>query len=213
MAKPSAKAAAPRADRAAALAAAEASVQARAVAREPVRAAANGATAVNAPAGRAVALGRDGKPIWRHAAGISGDKFHIPPDIIPPGWSYEWKRHSVWNKEDPAYMNGLGSVGWTPVMAESHPGVFLPLEAKGHIIREGMILMERPMSLTLEAQAEEYRTAIDKVNRAKAPMLGTQGTHGVDTSVKGAQQATFVRSGVDNMADIPRPNLPYTEAD
>jgi hypothetical protein len=192
--------AAPRAERAAALVAAEAAVETRAKAREPAR---------DAPAGRAVALGREGNPIWRQSAGMGGDKFHIPAEIIPPGWSYELKRFSVWGKEDPGYMNGLGHVGWTPVMAETHPGVFLPLDAKGHIVREGMILMERPLVLTKEAQAEEYRTAIDKVNRAKAPLLSTQGAHGVDTRVPGVQANTFVRSTHDSGADIPRPSYDH----
>ena len=39
----------------------------------------------------------------------------------PPGWTYEWKTHSVFNKEFPQYHNSLLRTGWAPVPASRHP--------------------------------------------------------------------------------------------
>ena len=35
------------------------------------------------------------------------DDFHIPADEIPDGWTYEWKRHSTHNQEDPVYYTQI----------------------------------------------------------------------------------------------------------
>ena len=30
------------------------------------------------------------------------DEFYISPDVIPDGWTYEWKRNTIYGAEDPA---------------------------------------------------------------------------------------------------------------
>lgn len=110
------------------------------------------------PEGRAVAIGRDGKPIYRRTTS-STDPFYVPREIVEPGWSYEWKRHAVLNQEDPGYAAELNMNGWTPVPAERHPGMWAPEGTQGPIIRQGLMLMERPEALTQEARDEERKAA------------------------------------------------------
>jgi hypothetical protein len=119
--------------------------------------------------GRGEALGRDGKVIRR--VRVSDDKFEIPSDILEAtkkeGWVYQWNVVSVLGKEDHSAIAGLYRAGWTSVPAERHPGVFLPSEMKGSIVIDGLMLMERPIALELEAKAEERQAALSQVNGSR----------------------------------------------
>lgn len=162
------------------------------------------------PDGRVIARSRSGAPISRSAIGSFADTFHVPQEIIPPGWSWEWKNEAVLGRTDSAYQAQMMQVGWEPVMLESYPGVFdLATNAdgtpkKGPVRRQGMILMERPMVLTKEAQMEEKRKADERVNMAskKHSKLDTQGTHGVDVSNRAVQQNSYIRKSIET--NIPR---------
>ncbi len=184
----------------------EAAPAVREVAREPVREAAGSVMGHNQPPrGRASAIGRDGMPIWRHGSPHDGhDKFNAS-DVEPAGWKYQWKAYTVLNEPDTAYQGKLRSAGWTPVMADVHPGRWMPLGHKGPIIVDGLMLMETPMELYLEAVNEEKRMAAEKVNRSRAQHGLAPVTPGVDQGHHGVRQNTFVRSQVETGADIPRP--------
>jgi hypothetical protein len=100
------------------------------------------------------------------------DEFYIDPAIIPEGWSYEWKRHTLLGREDPSYQVSLARAGWEAVPAKRHPEM-MPLNSTATIIeRKGMILMERPQSLTNEARDVELRRARNQV-RAKEQQLAS----------------------------------------
>lgn len=99
------------------------------------------------------------------------DKFRIPLSHIPDGWSYEFKRHTVYNKPDPAYDINLARTGWTPVPLSRHPNEMPPGWAGSTIERDGMILMERPRVVTEQFENIERRKARDQV-RAKEAQLG-----------------------------------------
>ena len=87
------------------------------------------------------------------------DDFYIPPHYIPDAWSYEWKRKLTMGQEDPAYQVSIARKGWEPVPASRHPSM-MPDGNKYQIIeRKGMILMERPLEITEEAQRAERRRA------------------------------------------------------
>jgi hypothetical protein len=154
-------------------------------------------TQIQAPQGRAVALGRDGKPIWRNAAVGGADPYAIDPSIVPPGWVYEWKRYAVAGQVDHNYQAQLARVGrWIPVLAENHDGVFLPPGSKGSIIIDGLILMERPVELHNEARREMKADADSPMLRARKER-GLQipsGVTGVSTETAAAQQASFVNT-------------------
>jgi hypothetical protein len=90
------------------------------------------------------------------------DDFAAPP--APPGWSYEWKRKLLLNKEDPAYSTQLARKGWEPVPADRLPDM-MPAGSSGATIeRNGMVLMERPLELVEEAKAIERRRARQQVD-------------------------------------------------
>ena len=90
------------------------------------------------------------------------DKFHIPAHAIPDGMTYEWKRIAVYGAADHYYENSLAEQHWKPVPSSRHPGMSPPGH-KGSIIRDGLMLMERPSYLTEDARREEYDAARDRI--------------------------------------------------
>jgi hypothetical protein len=99
------------------------------------------------------------------------DKFYIDPRIIPDGWSYEWKRHTLLGKEDPSYQVALAQKGWEAVPRARHP-FMMPDGHQGETIeREGQILMERPKEITDEVVSHDKRKAREQV-RGKEEQLG-----------------------------------------
>jgi hypothetical protein len=112
------------------------------------------------------------------------DKFYIDPKMIPDGWSYEWKTFTVLGKENPSYQVAMAHKGWEAVPRSRHPHL-MPINYQGETIeREGMVLMERPLEITQEAQARDQRIARAQV-RGKEEQLG------------GAPTGTFERSNKD----------------
>jgi hypothetical protein len=99
------------------------------------------------------------------------NEFYLPAEIIPDGWSYEWKRHTLFGKEDPAYQVALARGGWEAVPASRHPEQMPMAGAHQTITRKGMILMERPMEITEEVRRRDQQKARNQV-RAKEEQLG-----------------------------------------
>ena len=98
------------------------------------------------------------------------DDFYFPPDQIPDGWTYEWKRKLVYNAEDPAYQVALARTGWEPVPARRHPEM-MPVAWKGETIeRKGMVLMQRPKEITDRVIDIDRQRARNQV-RAKEQQL------------------------------------------
>lgn len=108
-------------------------------------------------------------------AGMDDDgvnEFYIDPRIIPDGWSYEYKRHTVLGAQDPSYQVSLSMKGWEPVPASRHPEL-MPDNYKGVTIdRKGMVLMERPAVITEEAKARELRKATGQVRQKEQQLSG-----------------------------------------
>jgi hypothetical protein len=100
----------------------------------------------------------------------NADKYYIPPEIIPPGWGYEWKRWSVLNQENPHYINSLRRTGWDFVPASRHPSYIALGSTEKIIIMDGMVLMERPLEVTAIMSAHDKQKAADQV-RAKEQQL------------------------------------------
>jgi hypothetical protein len=99
------------------------------------------------------------------------DKFYIDPAIVPDGWSYEYKMHSVLGKEDPSYQVFLRQKGWEPVPASRHPELMPMGWTGGHILREGQMLMERPLVITQEAMRRDSKNAREQM-RSKEEQIG-----------------------------------------
>lgn len=107
------------------------------------------------------------------------DMFHVPKEAIPDGWNYQWCRQSVYNQPDIAHQVGLAENGWTAVPADRHAGLFMPKGHVGDIVRDGLILMERPNELTAEARDEE-RAAANNLVRMQREQLGVAVPQGFD---------------------------------
>jgi hypothetical protein len=113
----------------------------------------------------------------RTRRGAQADKFFIDPAKIPNGWDYQWRRISCLNEPDPGYEVMLYEQAFTPVPARRHPEM-VPPSYKGETIeRDGLLLMERPMRLTKEAQMEELAEARSRIAIRRQQMGETpQGT-------------------------------------
>jgi hypothetical protein len=98
---------------------------------------------------------------------ISEDRFAFPLDQIPEGSSYEWKRFSVMGQEDPFYIAAMREQGWEPVDPKRHINLLPPGYTLPHIIRDGLILMERPSELTREARSEMEFNAKKQMREAE----------------------------------------------
>lgn len=110
--------------------------------------------------GRVVVRGRDGEELTRKRRD-SSDIFHIPPEIVPENWGYQWNTVTVYEQPQTAQILAMRENGWRPVPAGRHKGMFMPADTPddAEILRDGMRLEERPMALINEAKAEELAKA------------------------------------------------------
>lgn len=106
----------------------------------------------------------------------STDEFFVPPEIVPDGWTYEWKRRMTFNKEDPSYAVQLSREGWeaVPLNRCKRHRAMMPQGWEGTTIeRHGMILMERPAEITQEYRAIELRRARAQVRQKEEQLSAT----------------------------------------
>lgn len=126
----------------------------------------------------------------KRKGGAIHDRFHIDASSIPEGITYEWKRHTTYGQSDPTYDVDIREQGWEAVPADRHPEL-VPAGHRGPIVRGGLMLMERPVELTREAQQEDRDRAAGLL-QAKKEQLGMsprgqfeRGTHpGTQPSVR-----------------------------
>lgn len=158
--------------------------------------------------GRVSVEGRDGEMLARRHSGL-GDKdiFDIPQNIIPPGWDYQWNVYTVAGMPSDKDRLGMIENGWRPVPAERHAGLFMPADYKGPIIRDGLILDERPLALSEEARRDDNRRAVAQVSDKNRELgLKDKLPRGFSDSrerYKGA--GTQIKTQIDPGYDIPRP--------
>lgn len=144
--------------------------------------------------GRASAIGRDGKIVTRKLTGAV-DKYDLGAMGIkaPPGWTYEWKRKTIAGMEDTDHLNALGDNGWTSVPADRHQGT-AGKSRTGEIVRDGLMLMERPVELTNEARAEDKAAARAQIQaqndqyRGRMPSGMSTEHPGVRPSIRGSYE-------------------------
>jgi hypothetical protein len=100
--------------------------------------------------------GRNGE-ILRREPQDNQNSFDFPDSVKEEGWSYQWCRTDIYGNAD-GDINEIPLMqraGWRPVNPSQLDGYFKS-ENKDRdcIIRSGLMLMERPIQLTQEAQAE-----------------------------------------------------------
>ena len=125
------------------------------------------------------------------------DKFYIDRSIIPDGWDYEWKRHTLLNKEDPSYQVALARGGWEPVPTSRHPHM-MPFGTSGDspILLDGQILMERPLELSDMARKSDFKRARDQVRIKEAQLNDAPGPGHFERNNKGQSLASIKKSMV-----------------
>ncbi len=142
------------------------------------------------------------------------DRFHIPPQDIPLGISYQWNNHTVFGQEDRAYSSFMEMQGWQPVPASRHPHL-VPKDAPPNspIIIAGQILMERPQELTDEALAEELAKARGEVRMKEEQLFGTPAGTLPRARANGTSEFNQVSRRVERPeAELPRGNYQYEGA-
>lgn len=120
------------------------------------------------------AAARRAAELRQHLGGLDEgtDEFYVDPSIIPDGWTYEWKRHTVYGQEDPTYQVYLARAGWTAVPASRHPEM-MPMGSRDAVItRKGNVLMECPTEIVEERRRYDLRAARDQVRHKEAQIAG-----------------------------------------
>jgi len=179
---------------------------ARAQTREPVRA---------SPRNEGV-VGRNGEVLTRKRT-QTGDIFHIPDNLVPEGWSYQWCAVSIVGDKEILMDQNLmmAENGWRPVPATRYPGRFMPEGHTGSIVRGGQMLMERPQVLSDEARAEDIRNARKQMSdRNESLMLSgvkNQMRDGFEMSGKYRGTGGDVRISIEQGLDAPRPSHTLAE--
>jgi hypothetical protein len=102
------------------------------------------------------------------------DKFAIPKRFIPEGWTYEWKNYSVYGQENPQYLSSVFRTGWAPVPASRHPELIYIGYIGEAIIKDGMILVERPEEITREARDRDAAETRRVMQAKEAAIAGTK---------------------------------------
>lgn len=111
------------------------------------------------------------------------DPLYVNLAAVPDDISLNWKRFATVGEENPFYLASLREQGWEPVNPLEHPD-WVPIPPgydKPFIIKNGLILMERPMALTREAEAEMRQDARQQIKEAEQ-RLGKGGDNEMDRS-------------------------------
>jgi len=120
------------------------------------------------------ARGRDGEILQRNNRGEPADQFELPSRMLERGWSYQWVRASSLGKPDPSNLTSHHENGWRPVPASRCPGHFHPAGYQGAIERDGLVLMERPETLTQDALQDGVNAARRQKHNQAADFQGVE---------------------------------------
>lgn len=111
--------------------------------------------------------GRNGEVLTRRdRSGAASSQFDVPTNLREIGWSMQWVRAEYFGKQDPANLTDHMENGWRPVPAD-RPGFaqyFRLEDGANDVRREGLILMERPESMTIQALDEDRNRALRQRN-------------------------------------------------
>ena len=103
------------------------------------------------------------------------ERFDIPEDRFPPGTEVAWKAVSIGGMQNPRFLDNLIG-GWQPVKAEDWPefsgvggieipqsiidgGYYKPPQPDAAVVKEGLMLMQRPIELSDKARANQAHKA------------------------------------------------------
>ena len=107
------------------------------------------------------------------------DKFYIDSSVIPDGWDYEWKAKFVANQEQLSQMMAYKRAGWEEVPTHRHPEMMAAGTTEPVIIRDGLVLMERPKEISDEARRRLARDAREQVSGKEREISGYEDDHAI----------------------------------
>lgn len=115
--------------------------------------------------GRMEVVGRGGEVLSRTRTYV-GDIFEVPEELKEKNWSYQWNAVSIAGNSDIILDQNhmMHQNGWRPVPAERFAGKLVPKGSTGPIIRGQQMLMERPQSMTDEANREDQKNANELIS-------------------------------------------------
>jgi hypothetical protein len=150
-----------------------------------------------APANMEYEIGENGRIVVRMGGEVftrkrtgHHDPFQFAPGEIPDKMSYQWIAVSVHNNNDlvPLHTTQWFENGWRPVPASRHPGRFMAADKTGAIVRDGLMLVERPEILTREAREEDVSIARRQITDRNAefspPLPGARAHRGTQLMAK-----------------------------
>ncbi len=159
---------------------------------------------------RVAVTGRSGETLSRKRT-QAGDIFHIPAELIEPGWEMQWAAVSCKGDTEILLDQNLmfAENGWRPVPS-NRPGFhgrYMPEGHKGSIVRGGQMLMERPKALCDEARLEDKRAAIQQVrDRDQALLGGKANARGsFNNGLEMRNNLSFAKMSIDPGLNIPTP--------
>jgi hypothetical protein len=87
---------------------------------------------------------------------------------------FQWNNYETYGKRDFSQLRAYYDQGWRNVPHSMFPDRFAPTGTEGPVIVNDMILMERPMRLTVQARQEDYVRAtrsmqVHRLKMAEAP--------------------------------------------
>jgi hypothetical protein len=104
------------------------------------------------------------------------DRLRIPVEMWPEGLSLQWVTDSVLGQSMGQHRAIFERTGWTPVHQSDFDGkfdgMFMPRGAEGEIKYEGLVLMARPLEMTLKAKREDQKRAREQIEIKERALRG-----------------------------------------
>ncbi len=134
------------------------------------------------------------KPNWETMAPEEDtdtpDRLHIPRHQIPDGMDFQWVTDSIYGQPQAQQRAEFEKKGWTPVYQEDFDGrfdgKFMPKGKDGEINVDGVVLMARPLELSLKAKQKDRRAALEQVAIKEQALRGGDLGTSLDTSAPNA---------------------------
>lgn len=144
----------------------------------------------------------------RTRKGVGVDQFNIPPELIPDGIDFQWNVDTVTGQPSVQERTRMEQQAWEAATITDFPfldGMFMRKGHLGEINVGGLVLMWRPLELTIEARAEEYQAARN-ARHVEERKITSGNVDGVDPNVLDAKnpharQQTFLKK--ERVASMP----------
>jgi hypothetical protein len=136
------------------------------------------------------------RPLGEMPDSTDDDRLRIPKDEFPDQFDLQWITDSIFGQPQPHHRSRHERRGWEPVFPEDfegrYRGRFCPIDYKGEIKVDGMVLMARPRAWSDKARLEDQRRAAEAVMIKERQLRGGE-IDGVGMD-GGAQHPSAIRT-------------------